>query len=317
MLSNNGHPRTLLQAVRYFANPDVAEGYIEAIKWPDGPYCPSCGNHNVGRIMSRRLYQCRSKNCRKQFTVKVGTIMQDSPLPVDHWLIAGWMLVNCRNGVSSCEIARTLGIKQTSAWHLLHRLREVITPTFGRRFCGTVEADETFIGGKFENMSSKRRDRARKRPGPHGKTVVQAMLERKQVSEVRAMVVPGVQVDHIRNNIRSHVEPDSRLYTDSGKVYRWARYSSDYIHRTVNHSYEYVRGRVHVNGLENFFSLFARTIGGTYIAVNPKHLEAYANEQVYRFNNRKEGDWQRFDRAMHRIVGKRLTYKELTGGKRR
>jgi len=317
MSTLNGHtPRTLMQAVRYFT-PDNADAYVASVKWSDGrPVCPECGSVNAQRIKGRPTYQCRERECRKQFSLKVGTIFQDSPLTLDKWLVGIWMIANCRNGVSSCEIARALGIKQQSAWHLLHRVRHAMKSDYSRRMRGSVESDESFVGGSLRNkFSLDRKDRARAR----GKSVVHAMLKREGrsgPSEVRAFVIPAATAENVRANLVKHVKVGNTwLHTDESVIYGWA--SSSFIHRWVNHMNEYVRGSVHTNTVEGYFSQLRRMLQGTYIAVEPQHLHAYVDELSYRCNVRKESESTRFDRLVRQVIGKRLTYKDLTGGKDR
>jgi ISXO2-like transposase domain/Transposase zinc-ribbon domain len=306
----SAQPQTLVDAIRHFSDPDTCTHYVASIKWPDGPCCPKCGCTDVGHIKNRGRYQCRSKGCRKQFSLIGGTIMEASHLRLDQWCVAVWMIANCRNGVSSCEIARALGIKQQSAWHLLHRVRAIVKPGYARKLSGTVEADESFVGGALRNMHRDKQNEAYNR-GLHGKTIVQAMLERG--GEVRAMVLDRTSAKATQVILQNHVERGSTLYTDKSNIYKIA--GENYVHEWVNHAIQYVRDSViHTNGLENFFSLLRRAIRGTYVAIDPMHLEAYVDMQAFRFNYRKESDWERFDRAMHRIVGKRLRYSELTRG---
>lgn len=284
------------------------------LKWPSGDICCiECGSTNVGQIRSRNLFQCREKGCRRQFSIKVGTIFQDSPLGLDKWLVAVWMIANCKNGVSSCEIARALGIKQQSAWHVLHRVREAMKPRFNRRFQGVVETDESLVGGRLTFMH---KDKARKvmgLPGHKGKAVVQLFLERG--GEARGKVIPRLTKRHVQPGIHENIEAGSKLYTDSGSFYKGLE--DHYDREWVNHMYEYARGSVHVNSCENFFCLLRRGLKGTYVRVHPDHLEAYVDEQAFRFSWRKESDWTRFDRLMHRVLGERLPYSQLTGGKKR
>jgi transposase-like protein len=316
----NAKPRTLLEAVRYFSDLDRCDEYLASIVWPDGkPTCPKCGSQNATKIISRRAYQCRERGCRRQFRLKAGTIFQDSPLSLDKWLVTAWMLATCRNGISSCEVARTVGVKQQSAWHMLHRLRAVVKPGGTRKLSGTIESDETFVGGLTKYKSLRKR-RAAYRAKFHGgfnvtddKAVVQAFLERG--GEVRARVVPNTGKRTLQRGIQENVEPGSALYTDAYVSYRGL--SAQYAHEFVNHMIEYVRGNVHTNGIECFFSCLRRSIKGTYVSVEPEHLEAYCDEQAYRFTFRHDGEWHRFDRLMHRVIGKRLTYSDLTSGKTR
>ena len=311
---SNG-PQTLIEAVRYFSDPQHCHDYLVSLKWPGGDVCCiECGSTNVGQIKSRRLFQCREKGCRKQFSIKVGTIFQDSPLGLDKWFVGVWMIANCRNGVSSCEIARTLGIKQQSAWHLLHRVRCAMKPRHMNQLSGIVEADVTHVGGLARFMHKAKR-KARM-TDPHtfkGKVAVHAILERG--TELRASVIGRENFHNVRSELYRHVEPGSTVYTDAGSSYKGI--SKTFVHEWVNHMQEYVRGSVHTNGLENYFSLLRRMLKGTYIAVEPQHLEAYVDEQACRYNWRKVSDAERFHRVMRRVVGKRLAYSTLTGGKKR
>lgn len=312
-LSTPKTPATLMQAMRHFT-PEVSAAYVQSIKWPDGPCCPKCGSMNVGTIPARVRFQCREKGCRKQFSLTTGTIFEATHLKLDQWLIAAWMVVNCRNGVSSCEIARTIGCKQQSAWHLLHRLRHILTPEVSGMLSGEVEADETFVGGLFKFMSESRRRRAEQNGRPNGKSVVHAMKERGS-GLVRAEVIPAARVEFVRDAVMENVEEGSKLYTDSASIYKWA--GDVYQHSTVNHAEEYVRGDCHTNGLENYFNCLRRGLKGTYIKAHHEHLSAYVNEQTFRFNHRTLTDWERFECAMQKIVGKRLTYTTLTDGAER
>lgn len=310
----SNEPQTLLEAVRCFSDPQRCHDYLTDLKWPGGDLCCiECGSTNVGQIKSRRLFQCREKGCRRQFSIKVGTIFQDSPLGLDKWLVAVWMIANCRNGVSSCEIARTLGIKQQSAWHVLHRVREAMKPRFNRRLQGAVETDETWVGGLVKHMHKDKARSVMARPGYKGKALVQLFLERG--GEVRGRVIPKLTKRHVQPGIHENVEAGSKLYTDSGSMYKGL--DAHYDREWVNHMFEYARGSVHINGCENFFCLLRRGLGGTYVAVRPDHLEAYVDEQAFRYSWRKESDWTRFDRLMRRVLGERLPYSQLTGGKKR
>jgi transposase-like protein len=315
---NEKLPGTLLAAARYF-DAEKSAAYIASIKWPGGPCCPKCGSVNVGEIKSRARFQCREKQCRKQFSLITGTIMESSHLRLEQWVLAVWMIVNCRNGVSSCEIARHVGCKQQSAWHLLHRVRHVLQQDHSEPMRGVVEADETYIGGLLEYMhADKRRE---KRKSGYGKTAVLGMLN-KTTGEVRAHPITHRDDTWVRPSIEKNVAPGSELHTDCGTAFRsWTL--PRYNHHTVNHSAgQYVkrvqgeRGitKVTTNGLEGFFNCLRRGLKGTYIRPTAEHLAAYVDEQVWRFNVRTLTEWERFDKAMRLIVGKRLTYSELTDG---
>ncbi len=300
-------PKTLIEAVKYFADVNVCNEYMKQVKWPDGKIvCPNCQSDRVGEIKTRKLLRC--KDCRKQFSYKVGTIFEDSALGLDKWFVAVWCVTNCKNGISSHELARDLGITQKSAWHMLHRIRLAMQEGTLLKMSGTCEADETFVGGKSKNMHRFQREKRIKGRGAVGKTIVQGILNRG--GRVVADVVNNTKRKTLQPNIRSVVEAGSTVYTDALKSYEGLQ--SDYIHETVDHAREYVRGDVHTNGMENVWSLLKRGINGTYISVMPWQLFRYVDEQVFRFNERRKTDRQRFDEVMKRVIGRRLQYAELT-----
>ncbi|MDZ4687861.1 MAG: IS1595 family transposase [Planctomycetaceae bacterium] len=299
-------PTTLIEAVKFFADADVCNQYMVGIKWPDGKItCPKCGSERVGKIETRKMLRC--KGCRKQFSYKVGTIFEDSPLGLDKWFVAVWCITNAKNGISSCELARHLGVTQKSAWHMLHRVRLAMQEGSMTKLSGTVEADETFVGGAAKNMHAAKRKEKIKGRGAVGKTIVQGVLQRG--GAVIAGVVENSKRKTLQPNIRNVVEAGATIYTDALRSYEGLE--DAYLHDTVDHAREYVRGNVHTNGMENFWSLLKRCINGTYIAVMPWQLCRYVDEQVFRFNERKLTDGQRFDEVMARVVGRRLTYAEL------
>jgi transposase-like protein len=318
-------PKTLQEAIAYFADPDRAFEFAKQLRWPDGNVvCPRCSTAKNSFIKTRRLWFCYA--CKKQFTVKVKTIMEDSPIGLDKWMTAFWLLANCRNGISSHELGRTLGVTQTTAWFMLQRIREVMG---GRKFGakkklggGTpesiVEADETWIGGKVSNMHKTKKTKYMVDTRGHNfnKTIVQGILDR-DLRKVRATVVPNVTRDTLQNVILNNVKHGSTVYTDSAVGYENGL-QRRFIHDFVNHTQEYVKGNVHTQGIENFWSLLKRTLRGTYVAVEPFHLSRYVDEQVFRFNNRKDGDRkitdsERFSALMSQVLGHRLTYSDLTG----
>lgn len=302
-------PKTLLEAVRYFADQDVCFSHMLAVKWPDGTItCPKCKGTNVGVIKSRRMLQCKAKGCRKQFSTKVGTIFEDSPLGLDKWFVAIWCIAAAKNGVSSCELGRSLGVTQTTAWFMLHRIRLAMKTRTFRKLKGEVESDETFIGGKSKNMHFSIRNKKIRGRGAVGKTIVQGLLERD--GEVRCEVVKNTEDVTLQTNVILNVEKGSQLYTDAHGGYRGL--DERYVHQTVDHISKYVAGRVHTNGLENFWSLLKRSLKGTYVAVAPYHLSRYVDEQAFRFNSRKGSDSSRFLAVLRAVVGKRLTYRLLT-----
>ncbi len=304
-------PKSLQEAVVFFANPDNCIDYLAIRRWPNGVTCPTCGSDKVKFNPARRLWQCSSHHTKRQFSVKVRTIMEDSPITLDKWLMAMWLVTNCKNGVSSYEIARDVKVTQKSAWFMLHRIRLAMQDDFfGSKLGGEVEVDETFIGGKARNMHMSERKRRITATGTKDKTAVMGILERG--GKVRAAVVPNRKRAALQEQVRKHVTAGSALYSDALKSY--SGLEVDYAHQVVDHATEYVDGRVHTNGLENFWSLLKRGISGTYVSVEPFHLFRYLDEQMFRFNNRKDlDDAGRFNLAVSQILGKRLTFAELTG----
>ena len=313
-------PKTLQEAIAYFADPQRCFDYAVKLRWPDGKIiCPRCSSPKNSFIKTRRIWFCYG--CKKQFTVKVKTIFEDSALGLDKWLVAMWMLANCKNGISSYELAATLGITQKSAWFMLQRLREAMRESkFGRSKLGggeggTVESDETFIGGVTKNMHKDRRLKVEGRGPFKNKTIVMGILDR-DLRRVRAMVVPDIKRETLQNAILNNVRYGSAVYTDDAVGHD--KLNQRFVHDVVNHTEQYVRGQVHTQGIENFWSLLKRTLRGTYVAVEPFHLSRYVDEQVFRFNHRKDGHRkitaaERVAAVMSQVAGKRLTYSELTG----
>lgn len=306
-------PRTLMEAVRYFADPEVALKHMVELRWPEGVHCPHCGRTDVRFIATRRIWECKEKHAKRQFSAKVGTIFEDSALPLDKWFVAIWMIANCKNGISSYELGRALGVTQKSAWHMLHRIRLAMKLGTIEKMEGTVEADESFVGGLAKNMHARRRAKVIKGTGGANKTAVLGILERSRgenASRIRAGVIPNTQRVTLHSAIRATVNEGSEVFTDAWRAYRGL---AGYTHAVVDHAIEYVVGRVHTNGIENFWSLLKRSLKGTYISVEPFHLGRYVDEQVFRFNQRKGTDGDRFATALRGIVGRKLTYKELIG----
>src|SRR5579862_6677023 len=316
-------PTSLQQAILYFSKPANCREYLVARRWPDGVTCPRCGSKNVLFLEKYNRWHCREKHKAPQFTLKTGTIFEDSPLGLDKWLTAMWMIVNCKNGISSWEIHRALKITQKSAWFMDHRIRLALQSGTIAKFGGDenseVEIDESYLGGKVKNMHDAKRKRITQQYGTTvgsvSKTVVMGFLDR-QLRQVRAKVVPNASRTTLQNEVLTHVKHGSNVYTDELKSYN--KLDEHFVHEIVNHADTYVRGRVHTNGLENFWSLLKRTLSGTYVAVEPFHLGRYLDEYMFRYNNRATkdnplNDSDRFDLAVRQIVGKRLTYCDLTG----
>jgi transposase-like protein len=306
-------PTTLQEAIRYFSDPDICIAFLTPLRWPNGITCPRCGSAEHSYLSTRRVWKCKA--CKKQFSIKVGTIMEDSPLGLDKWLAGIWLIANAKNGISSWEIHRALGITQKSAWFLLHRIRLAMQTGTFCKLKGEVEVDETYIGGKARNMHASKR--AEKIPGRGiaGKAIVFGVLERGGRIHTRA--IPDTKKQTMQGEIREHVEPGTLVCTDAHDSYTGL--APEYVHEAVDHAVEYVRGNIHTNGLENYWSLLKRTIRGTYVAVEPFHLFRYLDEQSFRYNERKredrtvKTDAERFALLLGMIAGKRLTYKHLTG----
>lgn len=306
-------PKTLQGAILYFADPANCREYLVARRWPNGVTCPRCGSSNVLFLEKYNRWHCREKHSAPQFTLKTGTVMEDSPIGLDKWMTAMWMIVNCKNGISSYEIHRDLGITQKSAWFLDHRIRLALTSGSFEKMTGYVEADETFIGGKSRNMHLNVRQRRITGTGGKDKTAVMGILERGKDgahSKVRTTVIASRKKKTIQSEVRKHVEAGAALYSDSLRSYEGL---GEFQHQVIDHAVKYVDGNIHTNGLENFWSLLKRSISGTYVSIEPYHLFRYLDEQAYRFNNRKMTDSERFDAAVQGIVGKRLTFDQLTG----
>jgi len=303
-------PRTLTEAIRRYSDPGTCLSDVAEMRWPNGPVCPRCDakGKSIAFMPTRGLWRCKA--CKKQFSVKIGTIFEDSPIGLDKWLTGMWLVNNCKNGISSYELARDIDVTQRTAWFMLHRLRLVMqTRSFSRPLGGEVEADETFIGGKARNMHAKERERKIRGRGPEGKAVVAAVLERH--AEVRAHVIPSRKKKDVQKVVTDHVAPGSELFSDALKSY--GGLENTYTHQVIDHAEAYVNGNIHTNGLENFWSLLKRGIHGTYISVEPFHLFRYVDEQAFRFNNRNGNDGDCFKTALGNIAGRRLTYDEVRG----
>lgn len=312
-------PKTLQQAIQYFGDYGNCRRFMIAIRWPDGNVrCPYCGSEKVTYLEKARLYRCYGDHPKQKFSLKIGTIFEDSPIALEKWLPAVWLLVNCKNGVSSYEVHRALGVTQKSAWFMLHRIRLAVQSQSFVKIGGKgseVEVDETFIGGAARFMNPERRKRMITVRGVKDKTAVVAILERG--GEVRASVVPNRRKEFLQGHIRANVKPNSEIYTDALLSYQGLDYQG-FMHRVIDHAEKYVDGKIHTNGLENFWSLLKRGLKGTYVSVEPFHLFRYLDEQTFRYNNRATkdrpmNDADRFELAMSGIVGKRVTFAEVTG----
>ena len=307
-MGEHGKPQNLLDAVRYFSDLDVATEFVATLRWPDGPTCPRCEGTEHSYLKTRRVWKCKS--CKKQFSVKVGTIFEDSPLGLDTWLPAVWLAANSKNGIRSHELGRALGITQKSAWFMLHRIRLAMqTGTFGK-LAGRVEVDETYIGGRARNMH--KAERARKITGRGRKTgnqvAVIGMIERG--GRVQTQVLADTKKETLHGLVGDAVQRGASVYTDAHPSY--SGLDTDYDHRVVDHAERYVDGHVHTNYMENFWAFLKRGLHGTYVSVRPFHLFRYLDERVFTFNERELDDFGRFRLVVRAVTGRRVTYAELT-----
>lgn len=308
-------PKSLQEAIVYFSNPDNCIDYLAVRRWPAGVICPTCGSDKAKFSEKRRTWTCNKHHSKREFSIKIGSVCEDSAIGLDKWLTALWLLSNCKNGISSCELARDLNVTQKTAWFMLHRIRLALQDeTFGSKLGGEVEVDETFIGGKARNMHLDVKKRRITGTGGRDKTAVMGILERG--GYVRATVVPSRKKSVLQAEVKKHVEAGAALYSDFLLSYEGL--AAEYAHQVVDHAEKYVDGQVHTNGLENFWSLLKRGISGSYVSVEPFHLFRYLDEQVFRYNNRATKkrnvtDSDRFDIAVRKIFGKRLTFASLTG----
>jgi transposase-like protein len=315
MIKAYKQPETLSEAIRYFADAERAFAFVVQLRWPNGVSCPRCGADSPSFLSTRRIFKC--KGCRQQFSVKVGTIFEDSPLGLDKWLPALWLLANAKNGISSYELARSLGVTQKTAWFMLSRIRLAMQTRSFNKMSGTVEADETYVGGKRGNMHKSKQKRLNIKSGNQHMEAVLGMLERKRGekhSRVSLRHIQNTKKAVLNQHIRETVERGTDLYTDAHPTYRrlaLVTWGDDFNHAAVDHAEKYVDGQVHTNGIENFWSLLKRSIKGTYVSVDPIHLFRYLDEQTYRFNERHKNDLERFVGVLKDVIGRRLTYSEL------
>src|ERR1700737_1652203 len=307
-----GWPTTLIEAVHYFSDPDRSLEFLAAMRWPGGVVCPYCGSKEASFLKTRRLWKCKNNHAKRTFSIKVGSIFEDSPLPLDKWLVAMWLIVNCKNGISSYEVARDLHVTQQTAWFMLHRIRKAMQRGGFEKMGGSgpIEADETMIGGLARFMHKDKKAEKIKGTGGVGKELVVGLLDR-ETGKVRVEHIPNRKRKTLQEHVKVNVASGAELFTD--ELASYTGLDKEYVHHGVNHAEEYVRGNVHTNGIENFWSLLKRGLKGTYVSVEPFHLFRFLDEQAFRYNERKGDDGDRFIEAAGSAFGRRLTYKELTG----
>jgi hypothetical protein len=308
----NTLPQTLHEAITFFAAGDNAFDYMVALRWPNGVKCSNCESKDVRFLKSRKIWECDNCMVKRQFSVKVGTIFEASPISLDKWLCAMWLIVNAKNGISSYELHRSIGVTQKTAWFMLQRIRYAMQTGSLKKMTGICEADETYIGAKARYMHKHKRTGV----GDAGinKTPIQGILERgrgNRASRVVLKVVRTTRRPELCGNVRQHVAQGATVCTDA--LMSYDDLERDYDRKIIDHLECYAKGQVHTNGLENFWSLFKRSLKGTYVNVEPFHLFRYSDEQAFRFNERKDNDCGRFLTASFGIFGKRLPYATLTG----
>lgn len=295
---------SLIQMMSAIPDEQSAIDHFTAIRWKAGAFCPHCGSTRVYHFSDRRAHKCG--DCRKRFSIKVGTIFEDSKIPLRQWLLAIYLITSHKKGIASTQLAKDIGVTQKTAWFMLHRLRHAAqTKSFNRPLSGEVEADETYIGGKEKNKHAWQRIGGKQ--GGAGKVAVLGLLERE--GELRTGITQGFGGRVVKPIVRDNVAPGSVLMTDEhGAFYGLA---DTYEHHRVNHTIgEYVRGPFHTNGIESVWALFKRQIVGTHHWLSPKHLPRYLSEMTWRFNRRELGEGERVNALIAASAG-RLTYKEL------
>jgi transposase-like protein len=271
---------TLRDAILYFADFEHCRKFMMELRWPDGTVkCPECGSERVAWLAKPRVWKCYVGHLKPTFSLKTGTIFEDSPLPLEKWIPTAWLIINCKNGVSSYEIHRGLGVTQKTAWFMLHRIRLAMQDGTFNKLGGEVEVDETFIGGKARNMHKSKRAEKITGTGGKDKENVFGMVERG--GKVVTGHVPCRTKKELQATIRERVEAGSPIVSDELKSYDGLE--PDYQHAAIDHAVEYVNGNVHTNTMENFWSLLKRGLHGTYISVEPFHLFRYLDERTFRY----------------------------------
>jgi len=288
----------------HLGDESVCRAYMENMRWNGKTVCPHCGKDEPYKLKDGKTYRCKAKTCKKDFTVTVGTVFENSKVPLSTWIAALFVLSAHKKGISSCQLARDLGITQKTAWFVLHRLRLIMTDTDPEPLDNVVEVDETYVGGKWDNMHASRRQKLRD-SGIDNKVPVMGLLQRDGKAK---LTVIGKST--FKEVIRENVDKGAVIVTDTHLSYRGL--DQEFAgHGTVNHSLgEYKNGIFYTNSIEGFFSLFKRTVFGTYHQISPKHLAAYCAESSYRFNSRKITDKDRFTQLISKTEG-RLKYNDL------
>ena len=302
--------KTLTEFTDFFKDEETCIKHFASVRFANGEYCPHCGHEEIYTFSNGKRYRCAK--CREDFTIKTGTVFGESKLPIKKWFIAIYLLSTTSKGISSVQLAKHVGVTQKTGWFMDHRIRKAMKQNGGQLF-GTVEVDETFVGGKAKNMHKAVKARKNIKPGGASETItpVMGLLERGvKASQVTATVIKGRNATELQGNIHKYVLTGSEVISDAHRGY--AGLSDAYSHQVIDHAIEYVRGNVHTNGIESFWALFKRGYYGIYHQMSRKHLQRYVDEFTYRFNRRKEGMQTVFSDVVERVAeSTKLPYKEL------
>ncbi len=302
---------TVVQLMDMFPTEEAATEWFESVIWPDGRHCPKCGSLRTREASHAKMpYWCT--DCRSYFSVKTGTAMQASKVPLRKWAIAIYLCLTSLKSISSMKLQRDIGVSQPTAWFMLQRIREAWAVDDDEDFDGPVEVDETYMGGERKNMSNAKRRAFREAGSPRGpvdKTAVVGVKDR-ETNEVRAEVVRNVDGATLQGFVREHTEEGATVYSDEAAAYKGL--ARDYRHVAVNHTVsEYVRVQAHTNGMESFWSMLKRAHDGTFHKISPKHLQRYVSEFAGKHNHRESGTLVQMRHTVVRLVGRRLAYRHL------
>lgn len=300
--------KSILEFQKEFSTEEKCREYLEQQRWNGTPACPFCGSLNVHRFPNGKIFKCREKECRSKFSVTVGTIYENTKIPLSKWFLATYILAVHSKGISSLQLATWLGVTQKTAWHLNHRIRVMLTDKAPELLEGIVEVDETYVGGSLKNIHAKKKEKLK---GLDNKTMVFGAIQRQ--GKVRVKVIPQTTLENVSKAIEDFVAVNSTMVTDEHHAYN--QVGKKYHHKKVNHrDKEYVRKEdilVHTNNIEGYWNILKKQIDGIHHSVSPKHLQRYCNESAFRFNHRESFQDERFADALANCNGS-LKFKDLT-----